>query len=404
MLCSLLAVVLTAPCLSPVLQDGPLTLEEALSLAREHSPALIAARSRLDEAAGRLDEASLPFAEDPVLETELGHRDTDDGHSTDWMLAVSQRFEAWGARSARIGLAEAELLAARAGGGDAERIVLTEVATTFQRLLLADQRLGILGAMRSVAEDIRHVAERRQAAGSSGLLELNLARAAAARAAADEVRARALRGELAALLRPQLGLGPLDPVAVQGELLAAPPGSLEELLGQARLRPDVLALEAEAQAAEAEAGFAESLRRSPVALRLGFAQEDHDEIAAVGLDIGLPLSGRGRGLRAAAAARASAMRARLAVQRAAAESEVRAAFDAHAELSSAAEDFRRATLPGLDENEALARQSWEAGAIDLLELLQVRRELLETRDAWLELQFDAAAARIRLVSAAGALS
>jgi cobalt-zinc-cadmium efflux system outer membrane protein len=82
---------------------------------------------------------------------------------------------------------------------------------------------------------------------------------------------------------------------------------------------------------------------------------------------------------------------------------VRAAFEAHALLLSAAQLFEGTALAGLDENDELARRSWEAGAIDLLELLAVRRELLETRDAWLELQLDAAAARVRLQAAAGAL-
>jgi cobalt-zinc-cadmium efflux system outer membrane protein len=190
---------------------------------------------------------------------------------------------------------------------------------------------------------------------------------------------------------------------VQGELLAPWPATLDDLLATARARPDLAALQAELAGAESELGLAESRSRPGFGLRLGVGQDDHDEITALGLDIGLPLWGRGRGARSAAAARLGALSAQLAARRAAVESEVRAAFESHALLLAAAQDFERTALPGLDENDELARRSWEAGAIDTLALLAVRRELLETRDAWLELQFDAAAARIRLQAAAGAL-
>ena len=395
--------VLAALCACAPPQDSPLTLEHALALARERAPELIAARGRLDAAAGALDEASVAFAEDPTLETEVGRRERDDGEATDWSIAVSQRFEPWGARDARVGRAQAELLGARAGRDEAERLLLAEVATTFDRLLLADARIALRQQVLAVADDIRRAAEAQLQAGSGGPLDVNLARAAAGRATADAARAGALRGELAALLRAELGLPPDSPVTVQGELLAPWPSSLDELLATARARPDLAALQAELSGAESELGLAESQRRPGFGLRLGVGQDDHDEITALGLDIGLPIWGRGRGARTAAAARLSALSAQLASRRAAVESEVRAAFEAHALLLAAAQDFERTALPGLDENDELARRSWEAGAMDLLELLAVRRELLETRDAWLELQFDAAAARVRLQAAAGVL-
>jgi len=388
---------------APAPQDSPLTREQALALARERAPELIAARGRLEAAAGSLDEASIGLADDPVLETEVGRRERDDGEATDWSIALSQRFEPWGARTARIGQAEAELAGARAGRDEAERRLLAEVATTFDRLLVADERIALKRQAQAVADDIRRAAEARHSAGSGGQLELNLARAAAARAAADAARASALRAELAASLRAELGLPPDEPLAVQGELLAPWPATLDELLATARARPDLAALQAELSAAESELGLAESRGRPAFGLRVGVGQDDHDEITALGLDIGLPLWGRGRGARGAAAARLSAQTAQLAARRAAVESEVRAAFEAHALLLSAAQLFEGTALAGLDENDELARRSWEAGAIDLLELLAVRRELLETRDAWLELQLDAAAARVRLQAAAGAL-
>jgi outer membrane protein TolC len=60
-------------------------------------------------------------------------------------------------------------------------------------------------------------------------------------------------------------------------------------------------------------------------------------------------------------------------------------------------------LPAIADNEALARRSFEVGEIDLGELLQVRREILETRLAYLDLLLAARLAAVELETKAGVL-
>ena len=66
-------------------------------------------------------------------------------------------------------------------------------------------------------------------------------------------------------------------------------------------------------------------------------------------------------------------------------------------------ELEQTALPALDDNESLALKSFEAGEIDLGELLLIRREILETRLAYLERLLDASLTRFELEAAAGAL-
>jgi len=63
----------------------------------------------------------------------------------------------------------------------------------------------------------------------------------------------------------------------------------------------------------------------------------------------------------------------------------------------------QATITALDDNEALARRSYEVGQIGLGEFLLIRRETLEARTAFVQRQLEAAQARIELEARAGVI-
>jgi len=70
---------------------------------------------------------------------------------------------------------------------------------------------------------------------------------------------------------------------------------------------------------------------------------------------------------------------------------------------SAVEPIERDVLPGLEENERLARRSFEVGELSLLNLLVVRREFVDTRLQYVEALADAAIASIDWQMAAGVI-
>ena len=66
-------------------------------------------------------------------------------------------------------------------------------------------------------------------------------------------------------------------------------------------------------------------------------------------------------------------------------------------------DYQIEAIPGLDENERLTTRSFEVGQLGLLELLLVRREILDTRFQYLDALLEAALARVDLDASAAIL-
>jgi len=121
------------------------------------------------------------------------------------------------------------------------------------------------------------------------------------------------------------------------------------------------------------------------------------------LTVRLPIFNHGQELRAIAVARASRARLELDTTRTSIEAEVRSLYAAFAAREAALAAFEQDAMPGMDENDALARRSFYVGQISLPELLLVRRELVETRLEYLNRQLEVAEAAIEQDAAAGVL-
>ena len=117
----------------------------------------------------------------------------------------------------------------------------------------------------------------------------------------------------------------------------------------------------------------------------------------------LPVFARGQGRQAESLARASRLRAELAAARRATAIELSTALDVYRRRVAAAEALARTAVPLQDDNEAAARRAYDVGELGLVDLLAVRREVLETRQDSLDRSFEAAVAGIELQYRAGAL-
>ena len=385
-------------------EERTLTLDQAFALARERAPVLTSARTRVDEARGRLLGASALLRENPILESGAGLRRAAQRDSLDVAVGLAQTLELGGRRGARIAAAEADVARASAGGDDALRLVLRDVALAFHRALHAAERLVLATAAERLAAETLRVAERRHAAGDVPILDVNVARTALARARSGRGAAEALRDTGLGELNVLLGLGPPESVAgARGDLAALRTFDLGELLTSARDHPDLSALQAEIREAEAGERLGGAMRWPDLGLGLRYEREEGASVGLGTLSLTLPVFERGQGLRAESSARARRLRQELEAGRRAAEVEVRAAFAAYGRRVEAARELERNAVPLLDENETLARRSYEAGALGLIELLLVRRESLEAREEYLERLLDAAVAGIELEASAGAL-
>ena len=393
-------VVFAAPA---VRAQSPLTFQQALTMARERAPRVAVARARIDEARGRLAGAQVRFRDNPVIDASVGPRWLDTGAVTDYDFGLSQTFELGNRRGARIAAAEAGVARESAVSDATIRQLVRDVAVAYVRTLLAQTRIDVLRAAETVAKEAFDVTDRRFRAGDVAVLDVNVARGSAARAAsqtraAEAERAAAL-GELKALLAWSEGVDP-QPVGNLNDLIRAgldvQPVALSE-------RPEVQGLVAEAAEARADVRLGQAFKKPDLGFGVRLKRDEGNQGAAGVFSIAIPVFNAGQEQVATSTAR----QRRAELERTAVMSELdlraRATRATFTLRLSATEPLERDVLPGLEENERLARRSFEVGELSLPDLLVIRREFVDTRLQYVEALADAALASIDWQMAAGVL-
>lgn len=397
-----LAVALTAIAIAASAQT-PITLDDALRRARENAPAVIAARARIEEARSELVGASALFRDNPTAETSIGRRTGDGRDFRDRELQLSQNFELGGRRSIRIDRAEASIVRETAASAEIERAVVADAARAFVQTLAAQERMRLTERSREIARQLLDATERRHRAGDVPDLDVNAARIAAARADSDVLAAEAARAIALGDLRAALGLQQTEAITVVGDLRSRRPPSLAELLAQAAQRPELRVLAAERGIAEQDLRLGRSYTLPDLGARVAMQTEGGEDVVMAGIGVTIPLFQRGQELRAFATARARRAELELEAARLRIEAEVGGAFEAWQRAEEALTTLEQRALPAITDNEALSLRSYEAGQISLPELLVIRREILDAREAYIQRLLDAAEAAIEAEARAGAL-
>jgi cobalt-zinc-cadmium efflux system outer membrane protein len=379
--------------------ETPLTMVEVLALVRERGPEVQVARARVAEAEARVAAAGIRLQENPRLEVAAGPRT---GGSTEWDLGFEQPFDAPGSRGARMEAARAALEREQAVAAAVTRTLLREAAVAFVTVLQRDREIDLLQAAQSATGEVLRAAERRYAVGDIAILDVNVARAADARARSDLRSATAARLAAAGTLAAVLGLSPSG-IRIAGDLRPAPPPTLDQLRAALAQRPEFQALAAERREAVADIRLGESQRKPRFGARVGYQREEGDHIVLGGLTVSLPAFNTGQDLRLVGVARARRVDLELTAARVASEARVEAAAAGLAEALSAVEALEQDALAQTEESDSLARRSYEAGQISLADWLILRRESLDLRRAYVEKLRDAAVARIELEAIAGVL-
>jgi len=382
-------------------QERSLTLADVLARAREQAPQIVSATLAVEETRGRLAGASLRFQSNPELDAGVGMRRGPGGGFTDFEVGLGQTFEPGSRRDARTRGAHAAIAQGTANVDEALRMVLRSAAGAYFRVLHAEERVRLLDANEQLAASVHSAAARRFKAGDIAVLDVNIARASLGRVRAEREGAEATRalaiGELKQLLQID------GDIRVEGKLTSGTDADLSALLRAAEQRPELRALEAGVQEAEAEAQLGRALAKPDYGLGVRYAREEGDDILFGGLTITLPVFSKGQEREAVGVARARRFRTELDAARRRVDVEVRSAHEAHSRRMAAIRVLETDAIPGLDENEALTTRSFEVGQIGLPELLLIRREILETRFQYLDSLLEAALARIDLDSSAGVL-
>ena len=380
-------------------EQSPMTLDVALALARTSSPTVAAARARVEEARARLRGAARP-RDNPQLEAAAGRRD--DGGAADLEVGLILPLELGGRRSARVTGAQAGVERELALAEDTLRRALLEVATAFLAASAAGERLRVAEATATYAAEILRIAQRRHEQGDVAALDVNLAQSALARARADVHSTGATQAAALGTLRALLNIEPDHLLSLEFPKAGAAMPDVGMLMEAASQRADLRALTAELKEAEADIRLGKSLAWPEIAPSVRYERDDGTNVLWGGLTISLPFLNRGQETRQVGEARAGRIRGEIESLRATIRNEIQAGWTVYSLRQKAAEELQ-AQVAALDDNEALARRSYEVGQIGLAELLLVRRETAEVRATLLEKIAEAAEARLELETRAGVL-
>lgn len=369
-----------------------LSLGDAQRLALEGNPEFLADRQAAAVARGELRQAGL-YRFNPEVEFEAPGSLSAGGLGA-YEARVGQRIEwagQWGLRedAARAGLARASHEVR-----DAARLTAAAASAAYYRALAAERRLDVAEEIFALNERLLEAVRAQLRAGEISALDANLAEIEYGRARARVLAARREATTTRLALKRRIGMPPGRPVRlVADDLPAAPdPASLraDSLVATALARrPDVAARSAAVEEFETRERLARREAIPDVNIGAYMDREGVTGERRFGVGIGLPLPFWNRNQGRVAANRARAERAAYALR--AAELAVRTeVVDAHRTYVAASEEahvFERSVLGPARENQRSLERAYEAGKIDLPQLLLLRNQLLDAElgywDAWL---------------------
>lgn len=371
---------------------APLTENEALRRALTRPELAELARARIAEADAEVIAANT-WA-NPSL--ELSRDKTGASRESAWRLA--QPLDVSGRRGLRQDAARLRLDATEADtrAGRAERAA--EVRRGFHEVLRQQLAVNVMDAWRARFAVIGSVVDKLARAGdASGYDRRRLAReqqAAEAKTAEARAGLERSRARLAALI----GSEPTEE-GVSGALLPTLPAGLPALQARLAQRPDLAALAARAEAANADHAAAQ--RNFPeLTVGIGGKRTDDGLLRESGtlfsVSMALPIFDRQQGAERRSAAQAMAARAEQALARQKAEGDLIGLHRQLVQLIAAAERYRREAVAPSADLVRIAETAYRAGESTVLELLDAYKGALEAELTAIDLEGKARDARIEL--------
>lgn len=371
-----------------------LTLAQALDEAAARSPAIVAAEADAAAAEARIRQAG--YRENPELSLEVenfaGTGQLAGLRSTETTLAVNQRLDLAGRRSARVGSARAELEAQKLRLAIARADLSQSVREQFARAVAARDKLAQATESVERARELARVAGILVDAGRDPPLRAIRARSALAQAEADREAAVAdelsARSSLAALFGVSVPVG-----SVTGTTIDVPPQ---------QVNPDT-SLEvrlADAERLAAQAGVREQLaqRRLDPAVGVGVRhiRETGDVGLVAGVSMPLRLFDSNRGNIEAARQALAATDARRASTLASTTARARNAIANVEAAQRRVEALEKAAVPEAAEALRLTELSYREGRSSLLELLDAQNAYSASRTSLTDARLQLALATAEL--------
>ncbi len=361
----------------------PLTLEQALSLARSNSPALRAAELQVESAKSSV--AAVGLWNNPTLQiaAEGVGGDLDLYGDAEYMLGLKQEFQLGGKRLMERTAAEQSVGAYMASAAESMLHLETAVRHAFMELL-AQQEIGkVRDEQMELARAFVEVARRRLDAGAGSELEKVQADLALEETTLAQTccfgDVAAAKAELASWLGIPAGELPL----VEGPYYELETNAHLAVEGS---YPTLMRLDAEVERVLAGAALARAQDVADITLGAGYKHEAADDISTFVLSASMPLNfnRRGRAEYAAGLIHADAVLATRAEARRRLQQELDTLRERHKGAVMEVNLTRDNLLPKAEQAYAISREGYEAGRFSWLELISAQQHLAEIKIRYIE--------------------
>lgn len=398
----LMAVLCATVTESPASEARIVTWEDVLRAARGH-PTLLAASSEVDEASGAV-RASRQYP-NPVLGFAVGRAEAMEGNEEEgiWDLDLTVPLLSLGVYRGETKAATAERDAA---GHDFERVrleVLGGLREMFLRVAHDQDRLSALEASCAQLGALVEVAGKRVDMGEARPMELSRIEIEAARMELELSEARETARARRRVFSLWLGSGLPEDFVVEAEMSDLPtlPSVDEAVAAAIRMNPEVASSDDRLKAASARLGAERGARFPTVELGGFYEKEIDSRNYGASLELSVPIWNWNSGRIARARAAEATARHRQSAARARVEGAVRGSHAAAVSAYARAQGFRETILPKATEVAGSMEKMYQVGAVDVMNVLDARRELIETESDLLEAYLNSQLAYLRLATLMG---
>ncbi len=378
-----LIVVLCGIAASGIADPGSLTLEQALELARTHSPELRAAHLHAQAAEKGVGAAGLWKNPNLKFEGEGLGWDNDLFSEGEYTLGLKQEFQLGGKQKKERAVAHKSVGIASQALLEKELLLAVDVRMAFLEVVFLQENGKVQAEQEELGRAFVEVAKRRHKAGGGSELEVVQAELELEKTLFSQT---CCLGELVAA---QEALASLIGFSMKDLPKPTAPYYKLENLGALALddsHPTLQRLNAESEKARAEALQAKAQDISNISLGAGYKYEAAEEINTFVLSASMPLSfnKRGRAEYAAGLLRADAVLAERDDVRRRLKAELAGALALYMGAKAQAEMGQEKLIPKAEQAYELSRAGYESGRFSWLELIAAQQRLADIRIGYIE--------------------
>jgi outer membrane protein TolC len=396
-------------CIHPIYACAD-SLQEAMDIAAGKHPMLQMADQSIAVARGNLTEQGA-YAYNPELSLEPQRRRLNGGGTAnDYYITLSQGIEIGGKRGLREQSAQAALDAVSKSRENTRQQLMIEAARAYVTLSLAEQAFDLRSQQSEMLKKVSHAVALQLKLGQSSQLDANLAQSAYSSALnATTVARQFLTQSRQAYL---IALGRSGQMQTQGqgkfsslklpELLTSwqPPTDAYKVALESR--PDLSALRSKLAQSTAQADLASVSRIPDVSLSAMTGREAGENLIKFGITIPFPVLNSHQGAYRAALAQKERVNTGLEWSTQQLRYAVESAIANHANAMRALSGIISSNMQqSAEDTIKLAQKAYDAGELDLEELVVHIRQGLDARMTALEIIKQAWLARIRLARVLG---